>query len=61
MFFNMDETSDMINKGSSKAIAPVGTEEIIIPGDKNEKECFTFIGSCSFLIDGLILFIHVIL
>ena len=43
----MDETSVRINNGSNKTIAPVGTEEIIIPGDKNEKECFTCIGSCS--------------
>lgn len=43
----MDETSVRINNGSNKTIAPVGTEEIIIPGDKNEKECFAYIGSCS--------------
>lgn len=47
MVFNMDETSVRINNGSNKTIAPVGTEEILIPGDKNEKECFTCIGSCS--------------
>lgn len=47
LVFNMDETSVMINNGSNKTIAPVGIDEIIITGDKNEKECFTCIGSCS--------------
>ena len=47
MVFNMDEASVRVNNGNDKTIAPVGAEEIIILGDKNEKECFTCIATCS--------------
>lgn len=43
----MDKTSVMINNGSNKTITTVGIDEIIITGDKNEKEFFTCIGCCS--------------
>ena len=47
MVFNMDENSVRINNGGDKTIAPTGTEEIVITSEKNIKECFTAIGTCS--------------
>lgn len=46
MVFNMDETSVRINNGNDKTIDPTGTEEIIIISEKDNKECFTAIGTC---------------
>mgnify|MGYP001031493245 CR=1 FL=1 len=43
--YNMDETSVRINNSKMRAIAPIGTEKVIIDGVKNEKECFTSIGT----------------
>ena len=43
--FNMDETSVRINNGSTKTIAPIALDEIVIEGKRNEKECFTAIGT----------------
>lgn len=43
--FNMDETSVRINNGSTKTIAPIGLDDIVIEGKRNEKECFTAIGT----------------
>ena len=45
--FNMDETSIRIINSTDTTIVPVGTEEIIIEGEKNTKECFTAIGTCN--------------
>lgn len=43
--FNMDETAVRINNGSTKTIAPIGLDDIVIEGKRNEKECFTAIGT----------------
>lgn len=43
----MDETSVRRNNGKTRAIAPIGTEKVIIDGIRNEKECFTSIGTCN--------------
>ena len=46
--YNIDETSIRINNGSTKTVAEIGTENVIINKDRNEKECFTAIGCCTF-------------
>lgn len=43
----MDENSVWINNGGNTTIAPTGTDEIVIPSEKNTKECFTAIRTCS--------------
>lgn len=45
---NMDETSVRINNGSAKTLAPIGLEEIVIDAKRNDKECFTAIGTCTY-------------
>lgn len=45
--FNMDETSVRINNGSIRTIAPIGLDEIVINAKRNDKECFTAIGTCT--------------
>ncbi|KAK8895124.1 hypothetical protein M9Y10_023566 [Tritrichomonas musculus] len=41
----MDETSVRINNGSTKTIAPIALDEIVIEGKRNKKEWFTAIGT----------------
>lgn len=47
LFFNINETSVMINNRRNITFSPLGIEDTIIIWNKNEKECFTCIGSCS--------------
>ena len=49
LVFNMDETSVRINNGSTRSLAPIGWEEIIVDAKRNSKECFTVIGTCSLI------------
>lgn len=44
--YNMDETSVRINNGNTRTIAPIGLDTIEIDAKRNEKECFTAIGTC---------------
>lgn len=43
--FNIDETAVHINNGSTKTIASIGLDDIVIEGKQIEKECFTAIGT----------------
>lgn len=45
--FNMDETSVRINNGLIRTIAPIGLSDIVIDEKRNDKECFTAIGTCN--------------
>lgn len=43
--FNMDETAIHIQNSSKKTIAPKGSEEVIVDCQRNDKECFTVLGT----------------
>lgn len=45
--FNMDETSVRIVNNSTRTVAPIGVDQIVINSEVNEKECFTAIGTCT--------------
>lgn len=45
--FNMGETSIRINNGSTRTLAPKGTEEVVVDASRKSKECFTAIGTCT--------------
>lgn len=42
---HMDETLILFQKSSKKVIAPIGLEEVIVDCQKNDKECFTALGT----------------
>lgn len=45
--YNMDETACRINKGSTRAVAPIGLECIEVNAKRNSKECFTVVATCT--------------
>ena len=45
--YNVNETSIRINNGSSKTVAPIGTEYVVVDQARNDKECYTTIATCS--------------
>lgn len=49
LVFNMDETSVRVNNGSTRSLAPIGMEEVVVDAKRNSKECFTVIGTCTLI------------
>lgn len=47
--YNVDETSVKINNGSTRTVTEVGSENVIVGAERNEKECFTVIGCCTLI------------
>ncbi len=45
--YNLDETSICVVNNSTRTVAPIGMDQIIINSTANIKECFTAIGLCS--------------
>lgn len=43
--FNMDETSIRVVNSSTRTVAPIGYDQIIINSEANTKQCFTAIGT----------------
>lgn len=45
--FNVDETAVRITNSSTRTVAPIGMDQIIINANVKDKECITAIGTCT--------------